>query len=246
MWKSIASALVLLTTMIAAQSPPSYILQCRRSEPELNACLKSALHHLKPYLAEGIPEIKMPSVEPFVMDSLSLQLTGGPQGYRINLKNMQVYGASNFTVKALKLSEDNKPFEARLTIPKLLIHAKYTSSGVLIIIPASGSGDFDAVFEGVTADVRGRVSFSEKPSGTHMRVESLDLNLAIKKPRLSVSKIFNNNRILTEATNLFLKENGGEVLKALQPQLQKKLSAEFTGISNQLLDNVPLNYFIVD
>lgn len=51
-------------------------------------------------------------------------------------------------LKFHRLSEDNKPFEARLTIPKLLIHAKYTSSGVLIIIPASGSGDFDAVFGG--------------------------------------------------------------------------------------------------
>ncbi|KXJ75913.1 uncharacterized protein LOC109400205 [Aedes albopictus] len=246
MWKSIAGAIVLLTTMIAAQTPPPYILQCRRSDPELNTCLKGALHHLKPYLAQGIPEIKMPSVEPFVMDQLSLQLTGGPQGYRINLKNMQVFGASNFTVKTIKLSEGNKPFEARLTIPKLLIHAKYTSSGVLIIIPASGAGDFDAVFDGVIADVRGRVSFNEKPSGSHMHIDSLDLILSIKKPRLSVSKIFNNNRILTEATNLFLKENGGEVLKALQPQLQKKLSAEFAGISNQLMDNVPLHNFIID
>lgn len=44
----------------------------------------------------------MPSVEPFTMDSLSLQLTGGPQGYRINLKNLEVLGASNFTVKKIK------------------------------------------------------------------------------------------------------------------------------------------------
>lgn len=97
-----------------------------------------------------------------------------------------------------RLSEGNQPFEARLTIPKLLIHAKYTSSGVLIIIPASGSGDFDAVFDGVTADVKGLVSISEKPTGMHLRVDKLDLNLSIKKPRLSVSKIFNNNRILSK------------------------------------------------
>lgn len=44
----------------------------------------------------------MPSVEPFLMDSLSLQLTGGPQGYRVNLKNMEIFGASNFTVKSIK------------------------------------------------------------------------------------------------------------------------------------------------
>lgn len=125
---------------------------------------------------------------------------------------------------------------------------------------------FISIPDGVTADVKGRVSFNEKPTGTHMRVETLDLNLAIKKPRLSVSKIFNNNRILStksnrkmqqktlthpssipaEATNLFLKENGNEVLRALQPQLQKKLSAEFSGIANQLLENVPLQYFIED
>uniref|UniRef100_A0A182I082 Uncharacterized protein n=2 Tax=Anopheles arabiensis TaxID=7173 RepID=A0A182I082_ANOAR len=228
----------------AGQEIPPYIKQCRRSDPGLTDCLKEALQHLRPYLSSGIPEIKLPSVEPFVMDQLSLQLTGGPQGYRINLKNMEVFGASNFTVRSIKLADGSKPFETRLTIPRLTIHAKYTSSGVLIIIPASGSGDFDAVFDGVTADVKGLVSTNEKPTGMHLRVEKLDLNLSIKKPRLSVSKIFNNNRILTEATNLFLKENGHEVLRALQPQLQKKLSSEFTGIANQLLDNVPIHFFI--
>lgn len=44
----------------------------------------------------------MPSVEPFLMDSLSLQLTGGANGYRVNLKNMEIFGASNFTVKSIK------------------------------------------------------------------------------------------------------------------------------------------------
>ncbi|XP_058447871.1 uncharacterized protein LOC131428172 [Malaya genurostris] len=246
MWKFIVSVLM-LTVLVAAQGDSyTYVMQCKRSDPELISCLKASLHHLRPYLAMGIPDIKLPPVEPFVMDQLSLQLTGGPQGYRINLKNMEVFGASNFTVKTIKLSDGDKPFEARLTIPKLIINAKYTSSGVLIIIPASGAGDFDAVFDGVTADVKGRVSFNEKPTGTHMRVETLDLNLSIKKPRLSVSKIFNNNRILTEATNLFLKENGNEVLRALQPQLQKKLSAEFLSISHQLMDNVPLSAFLID
>jgi hypothetical protein len=44
------------------------------------------------------------------------------------------------------LGEGTKPFEAVVTIPKLIIKAKYTSSGVLIIIPASGGGQFNAVF----------------------------------------------------------------------------------------------------
>lgn len=45
-----------------------------------------------------------------------------------------------------RLGEGDKPFEAVVTIPKLSIKAKYTSSGVLIIIPASGGGEFSAIF----------------------------------------------------------------------------------------------------
>lgn len=45
-----------------------------------------------------------------------------------------------------RLANPNEPFEAVIAMPRLVIKAKYTSSGVLIIIPASGGGDFNAVF----------------------------------------------------------------------------------------------------
>lgn len=125
------------------------------------------------------------------------------------------------------MAEGTKPFEAVITIPKLVIKAKYTSSGVLIIIPASGGGDFNAVFgknfffdiiilikwldeliwwifhltaEGVIANVKGKMSTQEKQNGVYLHVDGLLLELIIKKPRLSVAKIFNNNRILSELT----------------------------------------------
>uniref|UniRef100_A0A336M6Z8 CSON002054 protein n=1 Tax=Culicoides sonorensis TaxID=179676 RepID=A0A336M6Z8_CULSO len=248
MWKIsvfLLASLVALTKA-AVSDNPEYILQCSRSDPELIQCLIKALHHLRPYLSKGIPEIEMPSVEPFVMDSLSLQLTGGPQGYRINLKNLEVLGASNFTVKKIKLSENDEPFEARIFIPRLTIQAKYTSSGVLIIIPASGGGEFHAVFDGVYADLKGVISTEKRPGGTYMHVDKLNLVLDVKKPKMSVAKIFNNNRILNQATNLFLKENGHEILKAMQPQLHKKLASEFAKIGNQLLLHVPIEKFLTD
>ena len=47
-----------------------------------------------------------------------------------------------------------------------------------------------------------------------------------------------------EATNLFLRENGQEVLKIMEPQLKRKLSTLFAGIVNQLLLNVPVETFL--
>jgi hypothetical protein len=40
------------------------------------------------------------------------------------------------------LSQGGAPFEAHIKIPELKINARYTSSGVLIILPASGQGTF--------------------------------------------------------------------------------------------------------
>ncbi|PSN29686.1 hypothetical protein C0J52_26455 [Blattella germanica] len=148
----------------------------------------------------------MPSVEPFRMDELSLSLTTGPNGYKVTLRDLDIFGASNFSVRNLKLSEEGKPFEAKIHIPELKINARYTSSGVLIILPASGQGNFHSTLSDILATVRGTI---------------------------------------TEATNLFLRENGHEVLKAMMPQLRLKLSEVFQKISNQLLSHVPTDMFLL-
>lgn len=49
--------------------------------------------------------------------------------------------------------------------------------------------------------------------------------------------------VLVEATNLFLRENGQEVLQVMMPQLRTKLAAIFKAIVNQLLTHVPADTF---
>lgn len=49
----------------------------------------------------GIHEIELPPVEPFRMDSLSLAITGGANGYKITLRDIDLYGASNFSIQKI-------------------------------------------------------------------------------------------------------------------------------------------------
>lgn len=44
------------------------------------------------------------------------------------------------------MSENGKPFETIIKIPVMKITARYTSSGVLLIVPASGNGTFHGQF----------------------------------------------------------------------------------------------------
>lgn len=36
-----------------------YIKQCRSNDPQVIECLKDSLHHLRPWLKSGIPEIQV-------------------------------------------------------------------------------------------------------------------------------------------------------------------------------------------
>lgn len=125
------------------------------------------------------------------------------------------------------------------------INARYTSSGVLLIIPASGNGTFSGQFGDVIAKVRGTVSSSTKNSLRYLKVETLAVDIDIKTLKMAVKNIYRNNKILEEAINLFLRDNGYEVFKIMNPQLGRKLAVLFKEISNKLLTHVPVDVFYV-
>lgn len=56
--------------------------------------------------------------------------------------------------------------------------------------------------DGVTADLKGTVSNEKRPTGTHMHVDTLTLELTIKKVRMHINKVFKNNRILSECSRV--------------------------------------------
>ncbi|KAL4089576.1 hypothetical protein QTP88_024590 [Uroleucon formosanum] len=238
--------IVVVVAMVYVQAEkskviPPYIKQCIRNDPKLNECLAAEINHLRPYLKEGIDEIELPPVEPFRMDSLSLAITGGSNGYKITLRDIDLFGASNFSIQKVLL-RPNAPFEGKVRIPKMTMDAKYASTGVLLVLPANGNGSFHADLGDVTATVKGIVSTYYKDTEKYYNLDFLDVDLAIKKAYMVVSKV-NNNRIIVEATNLFLRENGQEVLQVMMPQLRTKLAAIFKAIVNQLLTHVPADTF---
>ena len=52
--------------------------------------------------AAGIPEIAVPSTEPFRLSELSLSLSMGPGGYHIKLRDIDVMGISSYIVRTFR------------------------------------------------------------------------------------------------------------------------------------------------
>ena len=72
----------------------------------------------------------------------SIALGNGADGYRATFNNIAAYGVSNLTVSNVRSDIETLQFQLTFEIPRIRTRAKYRSSGVLILIQASGSGDY--------------------------------------------------------------------------------------------------------
>lgn len=107
----------------------------------------------------------------------------------------------------------------------MILDAKYTSTGILIVIPANGNGTFHAelgkllelkfiriIFVSalkrytctfnyagdIFAIGKGIMSSTYRNGQEYFKLDRLDIDLDIKDVKMHVRKIFNNNRILGE------------------------------------------------
>uniref|UniRef100_A0A6P7GYI4 Uncharacterized protein LOC114348429 n=1 Tax=Diabrotica virgifera virgifera TaxID=50390 RepID=A0A6P7GYI4_DIAVI len=97
-----------------------------------------------------------------------------------------------------RLATETQPFEARIHIPFLKINSRYESSGVLIILPASGNGTFNGLLEDVLATVRGTSSINERDGSKYLHIDTLKVELDVKNLGLEVKNIFKNNAVLSK------------------------------------------------
>ena len=78
------------------------------------------------------------------MDEVYISLGGEPDGYKAEFRDVTAKGVSNLRIKGLRtqITDEEVQLQFALGIPKIRAVAKYRSSGTLILIQASGAGDY--------------------------------------------------------------------------------------------------------
>lgn len=92
----------------------------------------------------GLPQLGYPEVEPIIVDEVHIALGGGPDGYKAQFRDIAARGVSALRITGLrtKIFDDEVQIQLALTIPTIKVKAQYRSSGTLILVQASGAGDY--------------------------------------------------------------------------------------------------------
>ncbi|XP_030766705.1 protein takeout [Sitophilus oryzae] len=232
---------------VTAQDPFYYIKQCSANDPEINECLRESTNYLIANMRRGIPELNLNNPEPIIIDQIQLALGTGPDGYRAIFKDIEAYGVSNCSVTAVRSDIATNQFQFTLYIPKISARAIYESSGVLILVQASGGGNYWGEYEGVKVKAYIRASRTPGDDGlSYLNLQQLKMDFSVKDIKMGVDGIHNGNAVLQAALNLFINSNSQELLKEMKPHLKKKLIVLMSEFVSNLFENVPYEAFLTD
>ncbi|XP_048006270.1 protein takeout-like isoform X2 [Leguminivora glycinivorella] len=220
--------------------------RCSRRDPAVDACLLRGFNSLAEHLKGGAPELDIEEDEPIVIDELSIALGGGPDGYRATFKDIHATGVSNMTITNVRSDLETHQFQLTLFGPHISARARYRSSGVLLLVRASGGGDYWGEYDGVKAKVYFRGAPYERDGRTYLRLQQLKLDFSVKDIQMGVDNLQNGNAVLQAALNLFINTNAQELLKEMKPELKRDLADKMARFLARILHHIPYDEWLVD
>ncbi|XP_038209389.1 protein takeout [Zerene cesonia] len=218
--------------------------RCSKQDPNVDACLLRSFNNLLDYLKSGAPELGLEESDEIVIDELSIALGGGPDGYRATFKDIHATGVNNMTITNVRSDLETHQFQLTMFGPHISAKARYRSSGVLLLVRASGGGDYWGEYDGVKAKVYFRGAPYTRNGRTYLKLQQLKLDFSVKGIQMGVENLDNSNSVLQAALNLFINTNAQELLKEMKPALKRDLAEKMSRFLDRILAKIPYDDWI--
>ncbi|XP_030766700.1 putative beta-carotene-binding protein [Sitophilus oryzae] len=216
---------------------PDYIHICHKKDPNVVACIKESIEHLKPKLAEGLPEIDAPGIDPFLLDKVTIFQGSEKSGLYAYLENLQVRGAGDFEITKLKLDIDKMTYRVGVTIPFLDIVGAYNINLKILQNPIKENGDFHANVSGIN----GQAVIQGELEENHLMFKSFNFKIGVKDFNVDFGDLFKSNPALNELAKDLINNNKGDLIKMALPFIERKVAEILLETSNKITKNLDYN-----
>lgn len=241
----IVSALFLavVASINAAPTPKKQISfnLCKKSDPNLDKCLKSSIQSVIPDLAEGYPKLRIPAIEPFELPSLEIEHGKGSSkavSIDLKLKDVKIMGLTSTVIDSLKIDVDNFKTSGKISFTKPLeITGQYTVNGKVLVLPITGNGPCSIVLHEPVLELEEMSGTPfEKNGKTFVQIKKVNLKVAsVKQLSVKLENLFNGNKQLGDSMNSILNQNWEVLLEELKPAFEEAVGAIAQDIVNKAL-----------
>ncbi|CAH2047047.1 unnamed protein product, partial [Iphiclides podalirius] len=195
------AVVVALVSSCRALLAPDYIHPCNTTE---STCLIKATQDAIPEFSKGIPELGVPSLDPFVIDELPIQLPG----VKVTFLDGKVTGLRKCHVLNVQAYIEKNVFvlEVRCNIT---IKGKYTAVGRLLLFPINGEGDCKIKIVNSVIKLNIKTKYFKDDDGRdHFGIKSYRYSFDYgEKIHYTITNLFKGNAELSDTVLRFLNEN---------------------------------------
>ncbi|KAJ2951299.1 hypothetical protein O0L34_g5702 [Tuta absoluta] len=202
---------VLAVFLVGAKSASApWLKPCQLSD---NACVVASANAVVPFMAPGIPEMNMKSLDPMRMDLVKSEQAG----LKLVFRNTVVTGMKGCKVDGIKITMDNAKPKGKQTVLircDVTLTGNYTLDGQLLIFPVQGDGPYTLSIRDIVIKVVANVDTVDGSDGKpHWVVASWKHNYNIKTSTVfHFDNLFHGNKVLADPISKFINENWREVM----------------------------------
>lgn len=196
-----------------------YIKSKPVDEAKFSTCLLEFWNRNKAKLVAGIPELKLPPLDPLKIQNIVFNEKGSVVDVNAKFTDVVVTGAGDHTAKALKVDRAKRTLTLSLTFPQLNSTGTYEANGTILLLAVNGKGPFTLSLKGVNADAVATLV----NEGGKIKISKVDTTFNITELKVTVSGLLGGGEVETAIVNM-LNDNSQQILDDIRPNLQKQLS----------------------
>ncbi|CAH0719904.1 unnamed protein product, partial [Brenthis ino] len=212
----------------------SFIKPCKADD---NACLLSSSQGAVPYMAAGIPELGIPPSDPLYIN----EVRSDDRNLKLGFRNVKVVGISK--AKIISISRDVKEHTIKLVIETPLSGTgQYDLDGHILILHATGNGDFDISTEKAIINIVCRLKTIEKGGKKYWKITGYDYNYdLVKKVYIKLHNLFGGDEKKAKPFHELLDRSWKEIVYEIGGPMLKDMAAQFLEHVKKFLLVVPVN-----
>ncbi|XP_012254444.2 protein takeout-like [Athalia rosae] len=245
MHKLVLSLLFLATALaiVPKSLSPDYTL-CKRSDPGLNNCLKSAIQSAITLLTHGDKHLGILALDPLRITKLSINQGTGPVAVNLTFFDLDIDGIRKITIDSVEAKLEGPKPELFLRVSAdqpLILKGQYMIDGNVLFLPISGKGDAQLDFVGVNASIDLKMKKVKNNGHTYAVPQELIFSLNPKNLIIKLENLYEGNKELGDHMNRFLNDEWETVYGELQDSIQKGFAGAVIEIITRLFTKIPFN-----
>ncbi|XP_076644794.1 circadian clock-controlled protein daywake [Halictus rubicundus] len=218
---------------------PATIKTCKRDADDFASCLRLAIQESWPTFLEGIPELDMPVLDPYLIDNHVTTYDSGLLRGNLNASNVRTYGfkKSHFLSVKPELINDLFHLEVDMEVPKMLIEGEYEAEGSLGSFQIGGTGFFNFTVE----DIQANWNITGHIVDDIWVVEHFILTPEVGYLKFWFSDLFHGNMEMNNAAIFFANEYWPTVYRGMLPYLKTSWDPILTELTNRFFSKIPFS-----